>query len=244
VLQPPPTHRPPEIEEWTNRVVVHRLSAWLLPVAVRVGIHPNAVSILGLGFGLIAAAFYWRWEQPLMAGAGFAAMVAWHICDGLDGDLARATGKASPFGRVLDGVCDYATFIAVYLSLALSMSPLWLLLAVPAGVAHALQAAWYESARERYRGVEGRLASGRVDAGYRWVQAMLSATGAPIRRSERSARVLRRAAVLNANWRTIFILGAALLGHPAIFWVYELVVLSALTVFFARGLNAAGSHDD
>jgi phosphatidylglycerophosphate synthase len=143
------TARPTEIEPPSNRLVVHRASAALLPVAVRLDIHPNTVTFAGLLFGLAAAACYVHWTDWRLATAGFVLMIGWHIMDGLDGQLARATGRSSDLGRLLDGVADYATFIAVYLVLALThpQPQLAFALAAAAGLAHALQSQFYEGER-------------------------------------------------------------------------------------------------
>jgi CDP-diacylglycerol---serine O-phosphatidyltransferase len=247
--------RPVEIEDPSNRWLVHRLSAVLLPSAVRMRMHPNLVSLAGLGCGVVAALFYWHWREPLAVAGGFAAMLAWHVCDGLDGALARATGQTSAFGRLLDGFCDYATFIMVYLALALSMHPIWLLLAVPAGAAHAAQAAWYEAERERYALLSVGLRPvvpvplSFFDRGYAWLQrtVMPPLTGFTddLERGDYrqvTAPAVRNAALFGANLRTLGIAVAALAGHPAIYWLWELVMLSLAAPFFARRLRAAESR--
>jgi hypothetical protein len=40
------------------------------------------------------------------------------VLDGADGDLARLTGKASPVGEIVDGICDYFGHIVLYVLLA------------------------------------------------------------------------------------------------------------------------------
>lgn len=151
----PPHSRPREIEDPSNVLFVHRMSAALLAPALRLGIHPNLVSLAGLGFGIAAAASYLHWRDWRMATLGFACMAAWHVADGLDGAVARASGRTSAFGRFMDGLCDYLVFILVYVALALSLMPAhgallpWAL-AVTAGGAHIVQAAAYERERDAY----------------------------------------------------------------------------------------------
>ncbi len=117
-------------------------------------IPPNAVSVAGMLFGLLAGFAYFRYEDPRWASAGFILMIAWHVMDGADGQLARLTHAQSETGRVLDGICDYVTFIAVYTSLALALSRqhgdlVWLLV-VMAGACHAVHSAAYEVQRQEY----------------------------------------------------------------------------------------------
>lgn len=146
--------RESEIEEITNLYVIHPVSNFLTPRFARLGITPNAVSLAGMGFGILAAFAYHRFRDPRWAVVGFLLMIAWHVMDGADGQLARLTNAQSELGKVLDGICDYVTFIAVYSALAASLSHdlggwTWGLAAV-AGLAHAVQSAAYEAQRQEY----------------------------------------------------------------------------------------------
>ncbi|HEX4504507.1 MAG TPA: CDP-alcohol phosphatidyltransferase family protein [Alphaproteobacteria bacterium] len=149
-----PVRRASEIEEITNLYVIHPVSNFLTPRFARLGITPNAVSVAGMGFGILAAFAYYHYRDLKLAIAGFFLMIAWHVMDGADGQLARLTNRQSELGKVLDGVCDYVTFIAVYTALAASLARdigarAWLLAAV-AGLFHAFQAAAYEAQRQEY----------------------------------------------------------------------------------------------
>jgi phosphatidylglycerophosphate synthase len=260
----PGTGRPREIEPWSNRLVVHRLSAALLPLAVRAGIHPNAVTASGLLFGLMAALAYRHWQQPAWAGAGFLLMICWHVMDGLDGALARATGRSTPLGRLLDGVADYATFVAVNLMLVATMRD-WQLalgLAILSGMAHILQSLFYEAGRETYvRRLAGRYtATPRTSAGgiferaYNAGEAWLGnrtrafdralAAAPPDRRAELLRRWQNRAApammwlsLLSANGRTIAIWLACLAGSPFYYWIWETVGLTLIGIAGAMWLR-------
>jgi phosphatidylglycerophosphate synthase len=260
------TGRPIEIEPWTNRLAVHRLSAWLLPGAVRLRLHPNVVTVAGLLMGLAAAACYSRWTDWRFAVAGFLLMVGWHVMDGLDGQLARATGRSSALGRLLDGLADYATFVAVYLALAFThpQPQLAFPLAAAAGLAHALQAQFYEGERATYiRRLAGRFrAVSRPETGgpferlYNRAEALLAnrtrpfdtvlAAMSPKAQSQalqawqpRAARTLRAMSPLSANGRTLAILAAALLGEPMLFWGYEIFALTLLALAAAAALRQA-----
>jgi len=253
----PPSSRPREIEPWSNRLVIHQLSRRLLPHAIRLGLHPNAVTCCGLLFGLAAAAAYSRWDSPAFATLGFLCMIGWHVMDGLDGALARATGKTSAVGRFLDGVADYATFIAVGLSLAFAQDnvPLALVLALSAGAAHALQSVLYEAERETYiRRLRGQFrASSRSEAGgaferiYNRAEALLGnrtrpfderlAAMAPAQRipivqawQAVAAPRLMLLSPLSANGRTIVIYLACLAGSPFYYWLWELLGLSLIAL--------------
>lgn len=148
--------RPDAIEDATNKYFIHPLSTHLVTLGLKLKLSPNFVSLLGLACGLLAAVFYYQLPQEKYVVAGFICMVFWHILDGADGKLARATGKASAFGRIIDGICDHLVFGAVYISLTLhlletgySLSIWWLVIA--AGISHAVQAAGYEERRQKYQ---------------------------------------------------------------------------------------------
>jgi len=143
-----------EIEEFTNLHLIHPLAARLVPIFAQLHVTPNAVSIVGMLFGILSAFAYYRYSDPRFAIAGFALMIAWHVMDGADGQLARYTQSYSYFGKILDGIADHVTFVAVYLALAVTSSRQqgnWIYpLVVTAGVFHAIQSASYETERQEY----------------------------------------------------------------------------------------------
>ncbi|GAB4324607.1 MAG: CDP-alcohol phosphatidyltransferase family protein [Dehalococcoidia bacterium] len=75
----------------------------------RAGVTPNAISVLGFA-GVVVAAWLVTRERLIAAGVVF---VAFSALDLLDGAVARATGKATPYGAVLDAVLDRAGEIAL-----------------------------------------------------------------------------------------------------------------------------------
>lgn len=151
---PEPVRRTSDIEDLTNLYFIHPIANRLTPLLRDMHVVPNAVSLAGMLFGVMAALAYWHYRDPWCAAAGFGLMIAWHVMDGADGQLARLTRSQSQTGKVLDGICDYVTFTAVYTSLAWQLSRqhgdlAWVLVAV-AGACHAVQAAAYEAQRQEY----------------------------------------------------------------------------------------------
>ncbi|MFN7177101.1 MAG: hypothetical protein ACK4MX_09455, partial [Thermaurantiacus sp.] len=65
----PPGHalRPPAIEPWSNRVLIHPAAEALLAPAIAARISPNMVTLAGLALGLLAALAYTGWAEPLFA---------------------------------------------------------------------------------------------------------------------------------------------------------------------------------
>jgi hypothetical protein len=146
--------RAPELEDPLNRYLYHPLSGRLARLLVPTGISPNAVSVAGALLVWAAAWAYAAVAWPVGALLGFALHMAWHVFDGADGDLARMTGKASPTGELVDGLCDYAANIVLYLVLGAilddSMGGWAWVLAVAAGASHAVQTNHAETQRRCY----------------------------------------------------------------------------------------------
>jgi phosphatidylglycerophosphate synthase len=143
-----------EIEKFTNRALIHPISGRLVPLFHRLDVHPNTVSIAGAVSGALAALCYYGYEHLALTIAGFVLMITWHVMDGADGQLARLSGKVTASGYVIDGICDYTTFILVYIALALRLAEkfggdIWILV-VAAGLSHIVQAAAFELQRAAY----------------------------------------------------------------------------------------------
>jgi phosphatidylglycerophosphate synthase len=272
--------RTAEIEEVTNRWFIHPSSRFFVRFFERLGIHPNVVSMTGMTLGALAGwAYYYNadWRMSLL---GFALMVGWHVMDGADGQLARLTGKTSEIGKVLDGLCDHTAFLAVYVGLGVAIgreSGSWIwLLAVPAGVAHVMQASAYEFQRSVYDYAVRGKASARVATVEEFRAQMQALSGlaltfaklhllylkvqskvsvqddemrsrldtalAGARELELRQRIrelllpsVKQWSLLCSNYRTIAIFAACLIGWPALFFWYELVVLNvALFWLMAR----------
>ncbi len=149
-----PVRRTKEIEDVTNLFFVHAISNRLTPFLARRGVRPNTVSLAGMACGIAAGVAYDHVGSTVAVVAGFGLMLAWHVLDGTDGQLARLTDAQSPSGKILDGICDYVTFTSVYLALAFRLGrddgmAVWGIVAV-AGLCHALQSAAYERQRQDY----------------------------------------------------------------------------------------------
>lgn len=148
--------RPLLIEERTNRYFIHPLSAIVERLAIGWGVSANIVSFLGLGSGLLAGLLYFYQDHTLYVLGGFLFMCLWHVFDGADGRIARATGTSSAFGRIIDGICDHLVFGAVYFAFVFfalknGASPWIWAIAIAAAFSHGLQAAGYEERRQKYQ---------------------------------------------------------------------------------------------
>lgn len=147
--------RPREIEAPSNRYLVHPASRRLTDLLERTAVTPNQVSIASVFVSGAAAACYVALAWPWGAFAGLAFQFAWHVLDGADGELARRTGRASPAGELMDGVCDHLSQALIYVAFAFAAQRAfggWVWgVAVAAGASHFVQANAYETGRKAYR---------------------------------------------------------------------------------------------
>ena len=77
----------------------------------RAGITPNAITIISLLIGTIAALLF-AYRQPLFAGI---VLLIGGFFDIIDGAVARLTGQVTDFGGFLDSVIDrYVDFVVIF----------------------------------------------------------------------------------------------------------------------------------
>lgn len=110
--------RPREMQDALNYYLYHPLAWQLARRLARTPLTPNMVSVIGALFVVAAAVSYSALPWPAGAVLGLALHMTWHVVDGADGDLARITGKSSPLGEMVDGICDYVSHIILYVVLA------------------------------------------------------------------------------------------------------------------------------
>ncbi len=79
------------------------------------GASANAVTFAGLGLGLLAAGLLALGQSGLLV---VLPLLASRLADGLDGAVARASGKTD-FGGYLDIVCDFVFYAAIPLAFVL-----------------------------------------------------------------------------------------------------------------------------
>lgn len=146
--------RPAELQGSLNRYIYHPLAHRLARALVPTGVSPNMVSVAGGLLVAAAALAYTQLDYPLSVGVGLTLHLLWHVVDGADGDLARITGRASPRGELVDGLCDYGGHIFLYLALGVVLDNAlggwaWAM-AILAGVSRIVQANHAESQKRTY----------------------------------------------------------------------------------------------
>jgi phosphatidylglycerophosphate synthase len=107
----------------TNRALSDRIWNALATPLVAAGLSPNQVTLLGLALVVANCGAYLAHRNPFWFGLGLALSFAF---DGLDGAVARRTGKSSKFGGYLDAVIDRYQEIAVFFAIAV-VTDLWAL---------------------------------------------------------------------------------------------------------------------
>lgn len=147
--------RPRELQDSLNHYVYHPLAWRLARQLARTPITPNMVSVVGGMFVVAAAVAYAQPWWPVSALLGMALHMGWHVVDGADGDLARMTGRSSPLGELVDGLCDYLSHIVLYIVLAWllqqQIGPIAWFYTVLAGASHIVQANHVEVQRRSYQ---------------------------------------------------------------------------------------------
>ena len=154
-------NRPRELQDSLNHFLYHPLAWRLARLLAPTPVTPNMVSVVGGLFVVAAGIVYlmgpsWGLAWPWFALLGLALHMTWHVVDGADGDLARLTGRTSPLGELIDGICDYAGHVALYLLLVVILGPaigwgwawFWVL---AGGASHVAQANFVEVQRRFYQ---------------------------------------------------------------------------------------------
>lgn len=147
--------KPRELQGFLNRTVYHPLAYRLARALVPTPVTPNMVSIAGAVVVMIAGVLYTLVATPWAIALGFLLHLWWHVIDGADGALARMSGRASPAGEIVDGLCDYAGHGVLYVLFAMTLDDTmgagaWAL-ALAAGLSRAVQSVFAESQRRTYQ---------------------------------------------------------------------------------------------
>lgn len=243
------TGRYPEMQGLLDHWLYHPLSARLARLLARTGVTPNMVSIAGGAAIVLAGVIYLQPGWPLAAIAGLIIHMSWHVLDGADGDLARLTGRTSAAGEIVDGICDYAGHIALYLMLAAAASTSWgwaaWALAVGAGASRVVQANFHETQRRRYlalvhgrdwigtqQGPEAQTRLGKLGQGYVALAQWLSPGDAALERaaSDPATRASIRAHLARLGPSSLA--GSALLGANGRTIALGLLMLVGSPVWF------------
>ena len=129
-----------EIEELADVYFFRPLGMILARTARLLRLTPTAVTLVGAAVGMTGGALL---SSDRLALGGFALLIVHGMLDSADGQLARMTGQASEFGRLLDGIGGYLTHAAIYAAILVGAAPrdasfiAWAALAALANIVHA-----------------------------------------------------------------------------------------------------------
>jgi len=148
------TFKAPEVEGILDLHFYRPIGFWLAQLFARLKMTPAGVSLLAGIFGVVAGHLYYYRNLSINV-AGMILHVCANTLDNADGQLARLTRRESREGRIIDSVADHLVFVSVYLHLTLrclfeGSSPAIFLLALAAGISHALQGAAADYYRSTY----------------------------------------------------------------------------------------------
>jgi len=148
------TYKSREIEGIVDLLFYRRVGFRLARFFGGLGFTPTAITMIGGVFGVIAGHLYF-YHTLFLNLIGVALHVIANIFDNADGQLARLTNQQSRTGRILDLTVDHIIWFSIYAHLALRLrlqgfSGAIFVLAIAAGLSHALQAAAHDYWRHAY----------------------------------------------------------------------------------------------
>jgi phosphatidylglycerophosphate synthase len=170
-----------EVEETLDVYFYRPMGYVVARIAYALGVSPNAVTVSGMLLGLVGSHMFLPAVLSVNMG-GMALLIVAETFDAADGQLARMSGRFSPFGRILDGIGSNVIFVSIYVHLWLRLSATWgrfwpTLCILGAGISHSLQCAVSDYFRNAYllatTGEGEHETSARVEAKYaelRWTK--------------------------------------------------------------------------
>ncbi len=115
-------------------------------------ITPNQITLLSLVAGCIAAYQFSFGVASAIFIAGIWYGIA-NILDCADGQLARIKKNGTPLGRIIDGIADYISSVAIFLGIGFGLSaignPQWWLV-IAGGLSTAFQAIKFDEAQGKF----------------------------------------------------------------------------------------------
>lgn len=109
-----------DTEEWLDIHFTRPVGLAFALLWKRLGVHPNAVTILSFFLGA-GAGWMFYYDDLKHNLAGVILLMFANFCDSTDGQLARLTGQKTLLGRVLDGFSSDVWFFAIYLGICLRL---------------------------------------------------------------------------------------------------------------------------
>lgn len=143
-----------EAEEILDLIFYRPLAFIIVKLIYRLPITPNQMTYAALVAGFLSA---WQFAQGTAQGFLWGAL--WYgvanVLDCGDGMLARLKRSGTPLGRLVDGVVDWVSSIAIFYGLGVGMSAyfgsaLYWLLAIAAGILSGYHAMIFDKRQQEY----------------------------------------------------------------------------------------------
>ncbi len=122
-----------EIIEPLNRYFHNPIAGSIVRILNNTWVTPDQVTYASIFIGLISAYFFHEGTLPSFVFAGFLLELVL-ILDCADGQLARARGVASDWGRLLDGIAGYIIYLAVLIGIMFGLRDNYTALSVIGGL--------------------------------------------------------------------------------------------------------------
>jgi phosphatidylglycerophosphate synthase len=143
-----------EAEEILDLIFYRPIAFVIVKLVYRTPITPNQMTYGALVAGLISA---FEFAQGTARGFAFGAL--WYaianVLDCGDGMLARLQRSGTPLGRIVDGIVDWVSSVAIFFGLGWGMSvyfqnPLYWLPAIAAGIVSGYHAMVFDKRQQEY----------------------------------------------------------------------------------------------
>ena len=142
----------PEAEEFLDLLFYRPLAFGFVKAVYKLPVTPNQITYLSLLCGLGAAYELSIGSWTALVWAAFWYAMA-NVLDCADGQLARLQKSGTAYGRLVDGVADYISSIAIFIGIGLGLQhagePNWFLL-IAAGVSSAIHAMIFDHYQGEY----------------------------------------------------------------------------------------------
>lgn len=148
------TFKTRDVEGIIDLYFYRKIAFRLAQLFAKLRMTPTVVTLLGGVVGVTAGHLYFYRDLRLNI-IGMILHICANLLDNADGQLARLLNQKNRRGRIIDSLVDHVIFLNIYVHLALrcwtgGASPAVLLLAIAAGVSHALQGAAADYFRNAY----------------------------------------------------------------------------------------------
>jgi phosphatidylglycerophosphate synthase len=143
-----------EAEEILDLILYRPIAFVIVKLIYRLPITPNQMTYGALVAGLVSAIeFAQGTPRGFLLGAVWYAIA--NVLDCGDGMLARLQKSGTPLGRLVDGIVDWVSSVAIFYGLGMGMSayfgePLYWLLAIAAGIISGYHAMVFDKRQQEY----------------------------------------------------------------------------------------------